>query len=249
MTARARATPIIIEGRPSLGLPDAAVYLGLARTSRAGVWRKIQAGEVHGVQDARGTWFVPVAELDRYLAQAAGTSSVGVREAAVLLDVSASTVLDWAERGTLHGTKDGRGRWAFARKAVEAHAATLAEQRAALTATQAVRYCALGHVNTLNEAVTRGELQAFVDASGRRRFHVTELDRFLASRAKHDHRLPGTLSTQEVADALGLATRSSVPWLAEHGRLDRVRIGRYWRYSAKTVQALKRERDTIQAKG
>ncbi|PQV53433.1 helix-turn-helix domain-containing protein [Paraburkholderia sp. BL21I4N1] len=246
----ARATPTTIQGKPCLGLADATVHLGLASTSKAAVWRKIQAGHLHGLQDARGAWFVPVAELDRHKARAADTSRVGAREAAALLDVATTTVRDWAQRGVLAGALDDGGRWSFARKSVAAHAKNLALQREGLTASQAARYCSLGqvnsplrHLNTLNDAVKRGELSAFVDASGRRRFHQQELDRFLVERAKQDRHVPGTLSAKEAADVLGVTDRSTVAWFAERGQLDRVRVGRYWRYPVKSVQALKRRRD------
>ncbi|WP_186043164.1 MULTISPECIES: helix-turn-helix domain-containing protein [Burkholderia] len=253
----ARATPTTIHGTPCLGLTDATVHLGLAASSRSAVWRKIQAGHLHGLQDARGAWFVPVAELDRHKALAADTSRVGAREAAAMLEVATTTVRDWAQRGVLAGALDDRGRWSFARKGIAAHAKALAVQREGLTASQAARYCSLGqvnsplrHLNTLNDAVKRGELTAFVDASGRRRFHRDELDRFLAERAKQDRHVPGTLSAREAAEVLGVADRSTIAWFAERGQLDRVRIGRYWRYPAKSVQALKRKRDkAAQAKG
>ncbi|HDR9217384.1 TPA: helix-turn-helix domain-containing protein [Burkholderia vietnamiensis] len=246
----ARATPTTIQGLACLRLADATVHLGLAASSKAAVWRKIQAGHLHGLQDARGAWFVPVAELDRHKALAADTSRVGAREAAELLEVAITTVRDWASRGVLAGALDDRGRWSFARKSVAAHAKTLAVQREGLTASQAVRYCSFRHVNTLNVAVERGEVSAFVDASGRRRFHQFELDRFLAERAKQYRHVPGTLSAREAAEVLGVADRSTIAWFAERGQLDRVRIGRYWRYPAKSVQALKRKRDkAAQAKG
>lgn len=245
----ARATPTAIKGKPWLGLKDAAVRLGMSPSSKAAVWRKIQAGELHGLQDPRGTWFVPVAELDRYLAQAADTSTIGVREAAKLLGVVVTTVRDWAVRGVLAGAQDARGRWLFQRKAVSKHGTALAVQREGLTGAQAVRYTGFGHVNTLNEAVQRGELMAFVDANGRRRFDPYELERYLAERAKHDRHRPGTMSTQEAAEVLGLAARSSVAWFAERGQIDRVRVGRYWRYPVKSVQALKKKRDKARAKG
>ncbi|PRG43788.1 helix-turn-helix domain-containing protein [Burkholderia multivorans] len=239
----ARATPTTIKGQACLGLADATVHLGLAASSKAAVWRKIQAGHLHGLQDARGAWFVPVAELDRHKALAADTSRVGAREAAMMLEVATTTVRDWAQRGVLAGALDDGGRWSFARKSIAAHAKALAVQREGLTASQAVRYCSFRHVNTLNVAVERGEVAAFVDASGRRRFHQQELDRFLVERAKQDRHVPGTLSAKEAAEVLGVADRSTVGWFAERGQLDRVRVGRYWRYPMKSVQALKRKRD------
>lgn len=245
----ARATPTNLRGKPCLGLKDAATHLGMSESSKAAVWRRIQAGELHGLQDARGTWFVPVAELDRYLAQAGDTSTIGVREAAELMGVAATTVRGWAERGVLTGAQDARGRWSFQRKVVSKHATTLAVQREGLTGAQAVRYCGFGHANTLNDAVDGGELVAFVDANGRRRFDQNELERYLTERAKRDRHQPGTLSTQEAAEVLGLAARSSVRWFAERGHLDRVRVGRYWRYPVKSVQALKKKRDKVQGKG
>lgn len=253
----ARATPTTIKGQACLGLADATAHLGLASTSKAVVWRKIQAGVLHGVQDARGAWFVPVAELDRHKARTTDPSRVGAREAAELLEVAITTVRDWASRGVLAGTLDDRGRWSFARKSIAAHAKALTVQREGLTASQAARYCSLGqvnsplrHLNTLNDAVKRGELSAFVDACGRRRFHQGELDRFLVERAKQDRHVPGTLSAREAADVLGVADRSTVGWFAERGQLDRVRVGRYWRYPVKSVHAWKRKRDkAAQAKG
>ncbi|MGK8203137.1 hypothetical protein ACRS8P_27990 [Burkholderia cenocepacia] len=246
----ASVTPTNVQGQASLRLKDAAEYLGLAPSSKPWVWRKVQAGVLHGLQDARGTWFIPIAELDRYKAQAADTSRVGPREAAELLGVSIFTVKAWAERGVLAGTQDDRGRWSFARKTVAAHARTLVEQRQGLTTSQAVRLCGFGHATTLNAAVDRGEVRAFVDASGRRRFDQQELARFLAERAKLDPNVPGTLSTREAAGVLGFAALSSVGWFAERGHLDRVRVGRYWRYPTKSVQAFKRQRDkAVQAKG
>ncbi|AOZ05903.1 helix-turn-helix domain-containing protein [Cupriavidus malaysiensis] len=246
----ARITPTTVQGQACLRLKDATAYLGMATSSKPSVWRKVQSGVLHGLQDARGTWFVPVAELDRYLAQAADTSRVGPREAAELLGVSIFTVKAWAERGVLDGTQDDRGRWSFARKTVSAHARTLVEQREGLTTSEAVRLCGFGHATTLNAAVDRGEIRAFVDASGRRRFKQDELARFLAERAKLDPNVPGTMSSREAADVLGFAALSSVGWFAERGHLDRVRVGRYWRYPVKSVQAFKRQRDKqAQAKG
>ncbi|MBB2981573.1 MULTISPECIES: helix-turn-helix domain-containing protein [Burkholderiaceae] len=239
----ARVTPITIQGQACLRLKDATAYLGLATSSKPWVWRKVQSGELHGLQDARGTWFVPVAELDSYLAHAADTTQVGPREAAELLDVSISTVKAWATRGVLAGTQDDRGRWSFARKTVAAHARALVEHRQGLTTSQAVRLCGFGHATTLNAAMDRGEVRAFVDASGRRRFELDELTRFLAERAKLDPNVPGTLSTREAADVLGFSAPSSIGWFAKRGHLDRVRVGRYWRYPTKSVQAFKRQRD------
>ncbi|WP_416268278.1 helix-turn-helix domain-containing protein [Burkholderia cepacia] len=246
----ARVTPTTVQGQACLRLKDATAYLGMAPTSKPWVWRMVQAGVLHGLQDGRGTWFIHIAELDRYKAQAADTTWVGPRDAAELLGVSIFTVKAWAERGVLAGIQDHRGRWSFARTAVAAQARTLMEQRQGLTTSQAVRLCGFGHATTLNAAVNRGEVRSFVDASGRRRFDQQELARFLAERAKLDPNVPGTLSTREAADVLGFSALSSVGWFAERGHLDRIRVGRYWRYLVKSVQAFKRQRNKqAQAKG
>ena len=248
MTNR-RVAPTTLQGKPCLGLKDAAAHLGLATSSKAAVWRKVQAGSLRGLQDDRGRWFVPVAELDRYLAQVADTSTVGVREAAELLGVAVTTVRRWVRHGVLTGAQDARGRWSFERKTVSKHATALVVQREGLTGAQAVRFCGVGSVATLNAAVERGELVVFIDANGRRRFDQASVERFVAGREKRNRRSAGTLSSAEAAEVLGLASYTHMGWLAEHGLIDRVRVGRYWRYPAKAVHALKKKRDKVQGKG